>query len=54
MRIVKTKADEKEIKDDKHVLGTLPPESLDLSIKSNFEMDMIKEAFACVAIRGST
>ena len=51
MRIVKTKP--KSSREEDRVVGVLPIESLHLSTESNFEQDMIKLAFACVAIRGS-
>ena len=51
MQIVKTKPESSKDKDS--VVGILPTESLHLPTESNFEQDMIKQAFACVAIRGS-
>ena len=54
MRIVKTKPeDDNNDESNGRLIGELPVESLHLSTESNFEKDMIKEAFASVAIRGS-
>ena len=51
MYIVKTKPESD--KNGKHIIRDLPVESIHLSEESNFEKDIIKEAFSCVAIRGS-
>ena len=51
MRLVSTKRD--SVDQQYKEIDLLPEEALHLSSNTNFEKDMIKQAFASVAIRGS-